>query len=360
MIPLILQSLPWSVPAVFFYTSTKMLLAALTALLLTILFGPWTITKLYELKIGQHIRVDECPMLGKLHERKQDTPTMGGLLMLAALLASLLLWMDLTSETTWWLCGSTVWLAGIGAIDDAKKLRSKSARGLSGKWKLTMQSVLAISIALWLFSGGATPYYIPFYKEPLFTAGIVFAVPFTICVIAGSSNSVNLTDGLDGLAAGCVVMVAAVLGMFAFLQSHADLAAYLNLPINESADQVAIYLAGIGGAALGFLWYNGHPAQVFMGDTGSLFLGGMLGICAVMLRRELLLALVGGLFVAEACSVMLQVAVFRMRGGRRLFRCAPLHHHFEYKGWSETKVVVRFWIISLLLALLGLISIKFQ
>ncbi len=386
------DQLAWKIPAVFFYSSTRMLFATITTLLLTILLGPRFIQKLYSLKTGQPIRVEDCPVLAELHKKKKNTPTMGGVLILFSMLSALLLWMDLKNVFTLILFVSTLWLGLIGMRDDYLKIKHKTPKGMSGKRKFFLQCVLAGLVALYLlmpafsemisFGDWFQPpfaeefsnqmlstqsyisrYYVPFYKQPIFVlsgAGLIFGFFFTMFVVTGSSNAVNLTDGLDGLAAGCVIFVASVLAVFAFLSSHLAIARYLNLLYIEGSSEIGVYLCAMMGACLGFLWYNGHPAQVFMGDTGSLALGGLLGICAVLLRRELLLALAGGIFVVEALSVIIQVVSFRCRNRKRVFLCAPIHHHFEYKGWSETKVVIRFWIIALILALISLTSIKMQ
>lgn len=391
------------IPAVFGYYSTRMLLAALTSLILSIFLGPYFIRKLYEMKIGQTIRKEDCPLLGKLHEKKQNTPTMGGVLILFSMVISLMLWMDLTHVFTLILLVSTLFLGFIGGRDDYLKLKYKNTKGLSARSKLFFQLLLSIGIAsyfLWSpLSEGlehgtwfqapvikeslvsknssaidhqeqvltlkeyASRLYFPFIKEPVVIFGgvsLLLMALFIFFVIAGSSNAVNLTDGLDGLAAGCMIMVAGVFGLIAFVSNHVDVARYLNILYIEGSGEVAIYLSAMIGACLGFLWYNGHPAQVFMGDTGSLPLGGILGVSAVLLRREFLLGIVGGVFVAEALSVIIQVASYRLRQKKRVFLCAPLHHHFEYKGWPETKVVIRFWIIGLLLAIIGIASLKFQ
>lgn len=398
-----LMGLGFKIPVVFFYSSTRMILAAMTTLLLTILLGPRCIKILYEMKTGQSIRVEDCPLLAELHKKKKDTPTMGGVLILLSMLVALVLWMDLTSPFTLILAVTTVWLGLIGAYDDYLKLKYKNSKGLSSRKKFGLQAVLSILVGLYLFWPAATEalahgewfrppvakqtshqiadgvlqvetktlstqeyasaYYVPFYKDPVWVfggAGLCLAVLFTFFVITGSSNAVNLTDGLDGLAAGCLVMIALVLAAVAFLSNNIEMSHYLNILYIEGSGEIAVYLCGLIGACLGFLWYNGYPAQVFMGDTGSLALGGIIGVAAVLLRRELLLALGGGVFVAEAVSVMLQVASFKLRKGKRIFLCAPLHHHFEYKGWPETKVVLRFWIIALILAMLSLASLKFQ
>jgi phospho-N-acetylmuramoyl-pentapeptide-transferase len=393
-------------PTVFTYYSTRMILAAVTSLLLSLFLGPFFIRKLYELKIGQPIRKDECPLLGQLHEKKQNTPTMGGVLILFSMVISLLLWMDLTHVFTLILLATTIFLGIIGGRDDYLKLKYKNTKGMSGKKKLFFQGLLSVGIAAYFIlapsshshdgeswfrspvikeyvsskpanvhAGEAHSYqklslkeyasrlYVPFFKEPVFIFSgltLILMTAFIFFVIAGCSNAVNLTDGLDGLATGCIMMVAASLGLIAFVSNHIDIARYLNILYVEGSGEIAIYLCALIGACLGFLWYNGHPAQVFMGDTGSLTLGGIIGVSAVLLRREFLLGLIGGVFVAEALSVILQVLSYKYRNKKRIFLIAPLHHHFEYKGWPETKVVIRFWIIGLLLALIGVASLKFQ
>lgn len=383
-----------------------MLLAALTALLFTIFFGPFFIKRLYELKTGQQsIRVEDCPLLVELHKKKKETPTMGGVLILSAMLLSLLLWMDLKSGFTLLLFVTTVWLGLIGGIDDYLKIKYKNSKGLRSSKKFLLQNLLALCIALYLLcptvtrfvqrgswfampvakeqltmvkNGEGKPearaatlttqqyasaYFVPFFKDPLFTlsgVAVFFGVLCTIFIISGSSNAVNLTDGLDGLAAGCLFLVSGVLALFAFLSNNIEMARYLHILYIEGSGEIAIYLCALMGATLGFLWYNGFPAQVFMGDTGSLPLGGVIGLAAVLLRRELLLGLAGGIFVAETLSVILQVGSYKLRNKKRIFLCTPLHHHFEYKGWPETKVVMRFWIISLILAIIAISSLKFQ
>lgn len=398
----------WGVktPAVFTYYSTRMLLAALTSLLFSVFLGPFFIRKLYELKIGQTIRKEECPLLGKLHEKKQNTPTMGGILILFSMLVSMILWMDLTHVFTLILFVTTLFLGMIGGRDDYLKLKYKNTKGMSAKKKLFFQALLSLGIAAYFLyppasqaiemgkwfnipvikentviksegSGHsaivtvktlslkeyASRIYLPFFKDPVLVlqgVSIVIAAFLMFFVITGSSNATNLTDGLDGLASGCLILVAGCLGVIAFVSNHIQIASYLNILYIEGSGEIAIYLSALIGACLGFLWYNGYPAQVFMGDTGSLTLGGIIGVSAVLLRREFLLGLVGGILVAEAASVILQVISFRFRNKKRIFLCTPLHHHFEYMGWPETKVVIRFWIVGLLLAIIGLASLKFQ
>jgi phospho-N-acetylmuramoyl-pentapeptide-transferase len=315
------------------------------------------------------------------------------------MVVSLLFWMDWSSSFTWILLITTVVLGSLGAIDDYLKLRYKNNKGLSARKKMLGQLLFSACLALYLLCPGvnqaisSTPptakeqivkkvagnvsiqttsfttseymakFYLPFKKGALFTADgwmKIFMFFLIIFVVTGASNGVNLTDGLDGLAAGCLVMVSIVLALFAFLSNHMDLARYLHILYIDRSGEIAVYLFALAGGCLGFLWYNGYPAQVFMGDTGSLALGGILGVSSILLRRELILALAGAIFVAEAGSVILQVLSYRYRNKKRIFLCAPLHHHFEYKGWPETKVVVRFWIISLLFCMIAISSIKLQ
>jgi phospho-N-acetylmuramoyl-pentapeptide-transferase len=394
------------VPAVFIYSSTRMILASITAVVLTIFLGPRFIKKLYELKIGQTIRtLEECPLLAQLHGKKKDTPTRGGILILSSMLVALFLWMDLTNVFTLILLLTTLVLGILGGMDDYLKLLKKNTKGLRPKRKLGVQLLFSSLVALYLLwpqftsfvnvgnvfqpptakEQVATPrtdgrkatvsaktlttqeyserLYVPFFKDPVVVFsgwGVIAAFFFIVVVITGASNAVNLTDGLDGLASGCLVMVSAVLALIAFLSNHIDIARYLNILYIEGSGEIGIYLFALVGACLGFLWYNGYPAQVFMGDTGSLALGGIIGVSAVLLKREVLLAIIGGIFVAETVSVILQIMSYRYRNKKRIFLCTPLHHHFEYKGWPETKVVLRFWIISLFLAIVGVASLKFQ
>jgi len=387
------ESFEIKLPAVFSYYSTRMILALLTSLVITVFLGPWFIKKLTEFKIGQTIRTDECPHLGKLHQKKQNTPTMGGLLILFSMLISMLFLMDPTHIFTLILFITTLSLGSLGARDDYLKLKLKNSKGLSAKKKLFVQFLLSGLLALYLFcpsiqeaipignwfapplikntiakellslSEYASRLYLPFLKDPILIfsgLGMIIMGLFVMFVVTGCSNAVNLTDGLDGLAAGCLIMVAATFCLIAFMSNNIDLASYLNIPYIEGSGEIAIYMSALVGSCIGFLWYNGHPAEIIMGDTGSLSLGGIIGVAAVLLNRELLLGLVGGIFLAEALSVIIQVASYKLRSGKRVFLCAPLHHHFEYKGWPETKVVIRFWIVGLLLAILGVASLKFQ
>lgn len=389
------------VPAAFSYSSTRMLFAAITTLLITIFVGPYCIRRLYELKTGQSIRVEDCPVLVELHKKKKNTPTMGGILILFSMLFALILWMDLTSIYTLVFFVATLILGGIGIADDYLKMKQKNSKGLSGKKKILMEIILAAVIGIYLiwapnlFEKGRFfrppqakmqihsiqnhqvnlssetlnsqefmgRYFLPFKKGPFFIlkgSMLILGLLITMFVITGGANAVNFTDGLDGLAPGTLVMSAGVLALFAFFSNNLEMSRYLNILYIEGSGEVAIYLSAMLGACLGFLWYNGYPAQVFMGDTGSLALGGILGISAVMIRREFLLALCGGIFVIETLSVIIQVLSYKYRNKKRVFLCAPLHHHFEYKGWPETKVVLRFWIVALILALMAVISLKIQ
>lgn len=358
------------IPALFEYYSFRMSFAALTSLLVTVFSGKFFIRKLYELKIGQKIRKEECPLLGELHKKKEDTPTMGGILILVSMLISLLLWMDLTHPFTLILALTTLVLGALGAMDDYLKIKHRNTKGLSARKKLAIQFVFALLLSFYLLGPYAVDYgdfmswvYVPFIKGPtLHFQGLflLLLALFWFFVISGSSNAVNLTDGLDGLAAGNLIMVASCLSVIAFVSNHYQVSRYLNILYLEGSGEIAIYLSALVGGCLGFLWYNSYPAQVFMGDTGSLPLGGILGVSSILMRRELLLVIVGGVFVAEALSVILQVGSFRLRNKKRIFKCAPLHHHFEYLGLPETKVVLRFWIVGFLLSVIGLISIKFQ
>ncbi len=394
-----LKEMGINVPDVFTYLSTRVILAAITTLILTIFLGPLFIRKLYQLKIGQPIRDNTvCPVLAELHSKKKDTPTMGGILILTSLLFSLLLWMDLSSSFTLILAFTTIFLGVVGGIDDYLKLKNKSSKGISARAKFFLQFIFATIISVYLLSHGFSSYlhvqektfkppvakeiykndrsivtvlptekymkrlYVPFVKKPFIFAknsGAIFFFCLFLFVIIGASNAVNLTDGLDGLAAGLLIMASIVFALIAFFSNHFELSRYLNLLYIEGSGEIAVFLFALSGALLGFLWYNGFPAQVFMGDIGSLTLGGIIGVCAILLKKEILLALVGGIFVAEALSVILQVWSFKYRK-KRIFLCAPLHHHFEYKGWSEMKIVLRFWIIGLLLAIIGISSLKFQ
>lgn len=340
------------------YLTFRAIMTALTALLIALCIGPYMIRKLTQLKIGQTVR-DDGP---QTHLSKSGTPTMGGLLMLIAITLSTFIWADLTNRNIWMLLG-TLWAFGaIGFIDDYKKLVQKYPKGLASRWKYFWQSVLGLFLATVLYmtaqSGAETTLIAPFFKDFAWPMGLLF-IPFAYLVIVGSSNAVNLTDGLDGLAIVPTILCAGALAVFAYVLGHAKFASYLHYPHIEYLGEVVVFCAAMVGAGLGFLWFNAYPAQVFMGDVGSLSLGAVLGVLAVMVRQELLLVIMGGIFVIETLSVMIQVGSFKTRG-KRVFKMAPIHHHFELLGWPETKVIVRFWIISVVLVLISLATLKIR
>lgn len=354
----------WSPLRVFQYISFRAVMAALTALLMSLLIGPWVIRKLTELKIGQPIRTaEEVHRLHELHRQKKGIPTMGGVLIIVSVVVAAFLWAKPTSMFVGLSVGMMVFLGVIGFADDYLKVKRKKSEGLSARGKLFGQLSLAVGAGIVLMlhpdtAQEAGKVMIPFYKYPIADLGI-FSIVIICLVLVGTSNAVNLTDGLDGLAIGCTITVVMVYGLIAYLASNIKFALYLHLTHVPNGGEITIVCAALLGASLGFLWYNCHPAQVFMGDTGSLALGGVLGTMALCLKQEFLLLIVGGVFVMEALSVILQVGSFKLRG-KRIFAMAPIHHHFELKGWSETTVVVRFWILSILFALIGLTSLKLR
>ena len=344
---------------VFSYLTMRAILAALSALAISLLIGPWMIERLSRYQIGQVIR-EEGP---QTHFKKAGTPTMGGLLILVAILASTLLWADLGNRFVWVVLGVTALFGLVGFWDDYLKLIKKNSKGLIARYKYFWQSVggLAAALVLWYTakSPADTTLYLPFLKNFALPLGFVGFVVLTYLMIVGMSNAVNLTDGLDGLAIMPAVMVAAALGVFAYASGNAVFASYLAIPAVPQAGELLIVCAALVGAGLGFLWFNTYPAQVFMGDIGALALGAALGTIAVIVRQELVVLVMGGIFVLETASVILQVASFKLTG-KRIFRMAPIHHHFELKGWAEPKVIVRFWIITFLLVLAGLATLKLR
>lgn len=344
--------------AVFQYITLRGILGVLTALVISLVFGPMLIRRLRERQIGQAVR-DDGP---QSHLSKSGTPTMGGALIILAIGISTLLWADLSNRFVWIVLLVTLIFGAVGWVDDYRKVVEKSSRGLPARWKYLWQSVGGFGAAVVLYftaqSPAETDLLIPFMKDMVIPMGAFFII-FTYFVIVGSSNAVNLTDGLDGLAIMPTVMVAAALAVFAYASGHASFAEYLRIPYVEGAGELIIFCGAIVGAGLGFLWFNTYPAQVFMGDVGALALGAALGVVAVIVRQELILVIMGGVFVAETVSVILQVASFKLTG-RRIFRMAPLHHHFELKGWPEPRVIVRFWIITVILVLVGLASLKIR
>ncbi|WP_415883641.1 phospho-N-acetylmuramoyl-pentapeptide-transferase [Neptuniibacter sp. QD72_48] len=360
MLPLLAEFLSeyYSGFAVFQYLTLRGILGVLTALLIALWVGPHMINKLRSNQIGQAVR-DDGP---QTHLSKAGTPTMGGALILVAIAISTLLWSDLTNPYVWITLGVTLIFGAVGWVDDYRKVVEKNPRGLPAKWKYLWQSVGGMGAAVLLYCMASTPVetelLIPFLKDVSIDLGIFFIV-FTYFVIVGSSNAVNLTDGLDGLAILPTVMVAGALGVFAYLSGNIKFAEYLLIPYVPGSGELIIFCGAMVGAGLGFLWFNTYPAQVFMGDVGALSLGAALGVIAVIVRQEFVLFIMGGVFVAETVSVILQVASFKLTG-RRIFRMAPLHHHFELKGWPEPRVIVRFWIITVVLVLIGLASLKIR
>ena len=372
---------------VFNYITFRAVLATLTALLIGLVCGPWVIRKLSTLKMGQAVRNDGP----QSHLAKSGTPTMGGVLILLGIFMSCMLWADLSNRFIWIVLLVTFGFGLIGWIDDYRKVTRQDPKGMSSREKFFWQTCIGLFAALylafsvsevnnlkvlqlfldWIKSGftldlpAKSNLYLPFMKEVSYPLGVFGFIILSFLVIVGSSNAVNLTDGLDGLVIMPVILVGAALGAFAYVMGNAIYAKYLLFPYIPGAGELLIFCGAMGGAGLAFLWYNTHPAQVFMGDVGALALGGALGTIAVIVRQEIVLFVMGGIFVAETCSVMLQVAWFKYTKkkygqGRRIFKMAPLHHHFELSGWRETQVVVRFWIITILLVLVGLSSLKLR
>ncbi len=340
---------------VFRYITFRAFLAAVISILLSFLIGPWLIKKLRENQFGQHVR-DDGP---QSHLKKQGTPSSGGLLILIVILVPTLLCADLSDPFVWMGMGAAAGFGLIGLWDDMEKRRGKSSRGLSARGKLAAQIALALFIgAVLYFTGFKTTLTVPFLKTAAPDLGIFF-VPFVAFVLVGAANAVNLTDGLDGLAIGSSGVSLATFTVLAYCAGNAKIAGYLGIPFVLGAGEMAVFGASVVGACLGFLWFNAHPAQIFMGDVGSMTLGGALGMIAVICKQELLLAVAGGLFVLEALSVIVQVVSFKWRG-KRVLLMAPLHHHFELSGWAETKVVIRFWILSILFALAALATLKLR
>ena len=344
---------------VFNYITLRAVLATLTALAITFIVGPAMIRKLTAYKIGQAVR-DDGP---QTHLIKAGTPTMGGALILVAVTITTLLWADLHNRYVWVALLTTLGFGIIGWIDDYRKVVHRNPKGLSAKAKYFWQSLIGLSVAGYLAFTATSPTQIdllvPFFKTVMLPLGITGFIIFTYFVIVGTSNAVNLTDGLDGLAIMPTVMVAGALAIFAYVTGHFYFSRYLGIPFIPGVGELAVFCSALVGAGLGFLWFNAYPAEVFMGDVGGLSLGAALGVVAVIVRQEIVLFIMGGVFVMETLSVMIQVASFKLTG-RRIFRMAPLHHHYELKGWKETQVVVRFWIITMMLVLFGLSTLKLR
>ncbi len=350
---------------VFNYITLRAVLATLTALAISFIAGPSMIRKLTEYKVGQAVR-DDGP---QTHLIKTGTPTMGGALILVAIAISTLLWADLSNRFVWVVLATTLGFGAVGWVDDYRKVVHRNPKGLSAKAKFFWQSLIGLAVAVFLFRTHISPVettlIVPFFKHLVLPLSAVGFMVVTYLVVVGSSNAVNLTDGLDGLAILPTVMVASALGIFAYVAGHLYFSKYLGVPYVAGAGELMVFCAAMAGAGLGFLWFNAYPAEVFMGDVGALALGAALGIVAVIVRQELILFIMGGVFVVETFSVAVQVMYFkytkRKTGvGKRIFLMAPLHHHYEEKGWKETQVVVRFWIISMMLVLIGLASLKLR
>ena len=344
--------------AVFQYITVRGIFSIITALLISLAIGPYMIRRLNSLQIGQVVR-DDGP---KSHFSKAGTPTMGGALIIVSMLFSTLLWSDLNNHYVWITLIVTVLFGAIGWVDDYRKVFEKNPKGLPARWKYLWQSVVGLGASVFLYTSAIGPaethYIVPFFKDVSINIG-VFYVVISYFVIVGSSNAVNLTDGLDGLAILPTVMVGGALGLIAYLSGHVEFSDYLRIPYVAGAGELVIFCGTLVGAGLGFLWFNTYPAQVFMGDVGALALGAALGVVAIIARHEIVLFIMGGIFVVETVSVILQVGSFKLTG-KRIFRMAPLHHHFELKGWPEPRVIVRFWIITVMLVLIGLATLKLR
>lgn len=345
---------------VFRYITFRSAWAALTALVISFIFGPWLIERMRRIKLGQYIR-EEGP---KSHQQKAGTPTMGGILINVAIIIPTILWADIFNPYIWIILFVTFAYGAIGFVDDYRKLAKKQSEGLTAKEKFSMQIGVALAAGLAIaylpsiHNNYSTVLTFPFFKTLHLNLGFLY-IPFIIIVLVGASNGVNLTDGLDGLAIGSTLIVAVTYTILTYAAGNFRIADYLRIAWVPQAAELAVFCGAMVGASLGFLWFNAHPAEIFMGDVGSLALGGAIGCLAVMIKQEILLGLVGGLFVIEGMSVVLQVASFKLTG-RRIFKMSPLHHHFELSGWRETKVVVRFWIIAIIFALISLSTLKLR
>lgn len=349
-----------SVFNLFRYITFRSAMATLTSFFIVLIFGPLIIKTLIRLKIGENVKKEESLKLYELHSKKQDTPTMGGVLILLAIVSSTLLWADIFNKYVILVLFTTIWLGITGFIDDYLKHIRKKSKGLTAAAKLSSQVILGLILGAIIFLSpqNSTKLDLPFLKEVSLDLG-PFYILFVILVITGSSNAVNLTDGLDGLAIGNVIMVAFTYSVLSYVTGNMRFSNYLLIPYIPGTGELAVFCASILGAGLGFLWFNCYPASIFMGDVGSLALGGALGLVALLIKKELLLVIVGGIFVLEALSVILQVGSFHLTN-KRVFKIAPLHHHFQFLGWPESKVIVRFWIVASLLALFTLVTLKIR
>jgi len=342
---------------VFRYITFRTIFASVTALLICLILGRWLIRKLQTLQIDQQIREDGP----KTHHVKKGTPTMGGIMIIFAVVMATLLWANLSVVYVWLVLLVMLGFGLIGFLDDYRKLARKNSRGVPGKVRLAAEIAIALGVGVILYfkPGFSTQVTIPFFKTVLPNLGWGYIL-LSVFIIVGAANAVNLTDGLDGLATGPIIICFATYVFFAYFAGNIKVAQYLQIPYVPGTGELAVFCGALVGAALGFLWFNSYPAEIFMGDVGSLSLGGALGAVAVITKQEILLAIVGGIFVLETFSVIFQVGYFKLTGGKRIFRMAPLHHHFELKGWAEPKVIVRFWVISILLALLAIATLKLR
>ena len=356
---------------IFRYVNFRAMMAAVTAMLVSVWLGPRVIAWLRQRRAGEHVGGDaDLAKLAELRKGKGDTPSSGGILIVIALTVSTLLWANPSVRFIWLTLFCLLWLAALGWLDDTMKSRKKVRQGLGGWQKLTGQISLGLLVGAWLWldpdtSRQVRELWLPFWKEPVIADIGLWAILWIELIIIASSNAVNLTDGMDGLAIGCTITAAAALGILAYVADQPKLAVYLHIPQLKNAGELTVFCSALFGAGIGFLWFNCHPAQVFMGDTGSLAIGGVLGVVAVVIQQPFTLIIIGGIFVVEALSVIIQVTCFkwtrhRYGEGRRVFLMTPLHHHFQLKGWSETQVVVRFWILALLFALVGLGTLKLR
>ena len=343
---------------VFQYLTFRTMVSVMTALFTSLIIGPYVIRRLSELQLGQTVREDGP----QSHLSKAGTPTMGGALILIVILVTTLLWGDLSSKYIWVVLGVTIAFGVIGWVDDYLKISRKNSAGLIARWKYFWQSVVGLIAAVFLYTTAVTPVetalIVPFIKSISIPLGVGF-IALSYFMIVGMSNAVNLTDGLDGLAILPTVMVGAALGLIAYVAGNVEFSRYLQIPYIAGAGELSVFCGALIGAGLGFLWFNTYPAQIFMGDVGALSLGAALGVVAIIVRHEIVLLIMGGLFVLETASVIIQVASFRLTG-KRIFRMAPIHHHFELKGWPEPKVIVRFWIVTLVLVTIGLSTLKLR
>jgi phospho-N-acetylmuramoyl-pentapeptide-transferase len=344
----------------FRYITFRTAMAGLTTFLLCVVFGPFIIKRLKKMEVREVAKREDCPDLDPFHHPKEGTPTMGGIFIVASILLSVFLWADLGNRYILLTAFTCIWLAILGWVDDYVKLTKTGRRGLTKRTKLIWEIMLGCFIGTYVYFNPdtSTKLDLPFFKDVVVNLGI-FYIPFAALVVIGTSNAVNLTDGLDGLAIGCVLIVGLTLAVLSYITGHVTFSGYLFIPFISGAGELAVFCSAIMGASLGFLWFNCHPATIFMGDVGSLSLGGTLGVIAVLIKKELLLVIVGGIFVIEAVSVILQILSVQLRG-KKIFKVSPLHHHLQLSGWKESKIIIRFWIIAIILALITLMTLKIR